>query len=102
MAVAGAHRIARDDKLDGTAVALPVEGLLILAHKLFSRIRLHPIRQFCLAPDLRACPYQREERQSPREPVAMSTPDGRRRARRCRIAQAPTVSNGVGRAVASG
>ena len=32
MAVAGAHRFARDGDLDGTAVALPFEGLLILAH----------------------------------------------------------------------
>ena len=36
VAVAGAHRIAGDDNLDGTAVALPLEGLLILAHKSLS------------------------------------------------------------------
>src|SRR5882672_6025261 len=32
VAVAGALRIARDRDLDGTAVALPFKGLLILAH----------------------------------------------------------------------
>src|SRR5919108_6306400 len=33
MAVASALRIARDDNLDSAAVALPVEGLFILAHE---------------------------------------------------------------------
>src|SRR6266571_8964103 len=38
MAVAGAHRIARDDNRDSTAEALPREGLFILAHELSLRL----------------------------------------------------------------
>ena len=37
MAVASAHRIARDDNRDSAAEALPFEGLFILAHELFLR-----------------------------------------------------------------
>src|SRR5438128_6351256 len=43
MAVAGAHRIARDDNRDSTAEALPFEGLFILAHELSIRSRCKTI-----------------------------------------------------------
>ena len=39
MAVAGAHRITRDDNRDSAAEALPFEGLFILAHEFSLRSR---------------------------------------------------------------
>jgi hypothetical protein len=40
MAIAGAHRIAGDRDPDGATRALPLEGLLVLAHTLFLSLGL--------------------------------------------------------------